>query len=555
MYLKSLFQWIFIIESIVFCVSAFSVVGPLFNSDNNPEFSCAMIYKDSNSNITGLCSGEVVGKRWFLTAGHCIYNKSIPTVFCPHIQKEYPVTKVIIHPHYERHGTPYDQALLQVAQDFPFNPVHLPQSANEVSSLLKKECAIFGYGLDSAGKAGTLLGITAQFNGAFFGKNIVGLGSSAYPRSGDSGAGLLCREQKQGKWIRVGTISQAETGLANAALLSPSLPWIKKIVQNGFSESPIFTMQTEDNSTDSIEYQQLFCQPSPLLQSEYETCVKRLTGGAAYDDSGYLKNNLENLISGQCKKYLRKCIPMEDSLHKNDLKILFKQDPLRENNKIQSIGESYNVFPVRIDEDLCQRTADNLFTDGDSGVDRSTFFIKTKGGLLKFMVYFFGSRCELEFSYAYKSDCQSCGTRWWGQFNPIVSAQCDSIYVNQEGNLICNYEGEKHVVNMNYLRFLNKYSGCFRAYGYYESRFDGMVAEQVLHSCVYNQYDIAEDSRVSLCALNQLFFIRKSSPVFWAYDPGAWGRRHGDFSHHEHCPTEWFYQIKSAESLKRHSRR
>lgn len=235
MSLKKISQQVFIIGSMVFCAPTFSVVGPILNQNNNPKFSCAVfsyvLSNDNDINLTSLCSGEVISKRWFLTAGHCINTKDA-FIICPNIQnKLYPVIESIIHPHYDGGGTPYDQALLQVEQDFPFNPVHLPQSADEVTFLLKKECAIFGYGLNSEGKAGTLLGISTQFNGAFFGQDMVGLGSSTYPRQGDSGAGLLCREKTQNEWIRVGTVSLAEIGLGNAALLSPSLSWISKTIQ------------------------------------------------------------------------------------------------------------------------------------------------------------------------------------------------------------------------------------------------------------------------------------------------------------------------------------
>ena len=230
MCLRTFFQWIFIIGFMGIYTPVFSSVGPLF-MNNNPGFSCALVYLDEDDNIMGLCSGEIVGRNWFLTAGHCKDTTYTSVVFCPHssYREFYPVAQIITHPNYREDGTPYDQALVRVRYGLPYHPVSLPKNASEVNSLLEKECAVFGYGLDSSGELGTLVGISAEFNDAIFVENMVGLDSSAKPRVGGSGAGLLCREKGQNKWIRVGTISQTEIGF-NAALFSSSLNWIVEIV-------------------------------------------------------------------------------------------------------------------------------------------------------------------------------------------------------------------------------------------------------------------------------------------------------------------------------------
>ena len=566
------FQWMFL-GFMGICTPAFSVVGPLLSSDSNPEFSCAVGYMDKDENLMGLCSGEAVSKNWFLTAGHCNDDpKYLPVVYCPHATPTvYPVTKVIIHPYYSEHEQSYDQALLQIEGEFPFDPVSLPKSTEEVNSLLKKECAIFGYGLDSSGNVGTLLGIPAQFNGAFFREHLVGLGSEAYPRPGDSGAGLLCREQKQSKWIRVGTVSQAEIGLATAALLSPSLNWIAEIIAN---ESNPSTPQTKNvlpdsdmkenpcveelksvmdgSSPDSTEAINTFCQsPSPLNtpEDDYNKCVARVTFGAAAasaDGDDWLKNNLEQVIRDQCGKKLhtKKTSSLQNSLNEADITTLFAQDPLRSANKIQGVKEAFTFFSIPIGEDLCDKTADNLFSDTAAGRNRSTFFIETTGGPLKFTVSFSSShrtyRCWLEFSYEHNYKCQSCGTRWWERFNPIVEAHCDRIYVNQDRDLICRLDDKEYIVNINYLRFLNKHSDCFNnphLSSRYHPSFKGLSAELTLHLCVSDQSNRA--SWVNLCSLNQLFFVQQSTPDFWLRDPEIW-KDIEKAARHESCALDWF---------------
>ena len=172
------------------------------------------------------------------------------------------------------------------------------------------------------------------------------------------------------------------------------------------------------------------------------------------------------------------------------------------------------------------------------GSDRSTFFIETTGGPLTFTVDFFSS-CWLEFSYAHNYNCQSCGTSWWGRFNPIVQAECDRIYVNQNKDLICKLDGEEHIVNINYLRFLNKYIGCFNQphNRMYDPFFEDLSAELTLHLCVSDQSNRA--SWVNLCSLNQLFFVQQSTPDFWLRDPEIW-KDIEKADRHESCARDWF---------------
>ena len=112
-------------------------------------------------------------------------------------------------------------------------------------------------------------------------------------------------------------------------------------------------------------------------------------------------DNLKQKIEAQCGKYFRKRVTLQDALSENDLKILIDQNPLRDENKIQSIREAYNLFSNSPGEDLCQKTADNLFSE------YSTFFITTKdNSYLEFMIHFddglYSDDCDLLFAYEYK---------------------------------------------------------------------------------------------------------------------------------------------------------
>ena len=207
---------------------AFAVTGRYLNESENPRFSCVAIFQNDEG-LRNICSGEFIGKKKFLTAGHC-NDEGFDRILigCEHNNSVISVTDVHRHPEYSRSGDPYDQMILTIKPDFPFAPVSLPQNQSEIERLIKKEdCAIFGYGLDNNNSFGKLRGVLAEFNYANFGPSMTSLGGgSNQPRQGDSGAGLLCREDSDSPWIRIGTISQAESGLANAALLSHSLNWI-----------------------------------------------------------------------------------------------------------------------------------------------------------------------------------------------------------------------------------------------------------------------------------------------------------------------------------------
>ena len=526
----------------VFCSPVFAVSGLYLDKSENPLFSCQAVYLNESHIGTGrignMCSGEFIGKNKFLTAGHCNEEKfDYIFISCSKYNEQvgeqvlYSVTDVQLHPEYRGEGNPYDQAILTVERDIPFAPVELPENQSEVEQLLRKEdCVVFGYGMAGDNTFGTLLGISVEFNGADFGPGVVGLGGVSYPRQGDSGAGLLCRKDPDSKWIRVGTVSQAEIGLANAALLSHSLDWIsEQIKTDGAKASSLdlspssrdLTQETQPAKALEDPPRNRKAQAKEAYGETYNECVARLKFAASFSD--YIKNNMERVISLQCplrRHDLDSFISageLNQYLGDKGRDILFGRDPLMsEDNLIQTVREAFNFRKIDLGEDLCDLTADNLIADSDSGVDRSTFIIETKSGEIEFMIEVF-THCRLTVSYPYNFNDRSRGTRPWGTYNPIVSADCDGIYVNTEKNLICERDGKARTVNLNYLRFLNRYKKCFASKGVYSSSHSELAAEHTFYQCVYNWNYY--NNPLSLCSLNQLLFVEGvDSRVFWRID-------------------------------------
>ena len=208
-----------------------------------------------------------------------------------------------------------------------------------------------------------------------------------------------------------------------------------------------------------------------------------------------------------------------------DMDILFGQESLKSaSRQIQNIREAWTVRKIRPGEDLCDLTADNLISDSQSGVDSSAFIVETKSGEeTEFRVEAFSGHCELTVSYPYSYDCQSCGTHLWGRWNPVVSADCDSLYADTAGNLICEEKAAgPQIVNLNYLRFLNRHKECFADLDLYHPRSPEFPAESTFYKCVYEGWEMSQNP-LSLCSLNQLIFERSGAKPaaeldFWTTD-------------------------------------
>ena len=538
-----IFLWIFGGWIAVFCSPVFAVSGLYLDKSENPLFSCVVLYlndshigTDGIDGIGGLCSGEFIGKNKFLTAGHC-NDGGFDHAFinCAEYDEQlgekvlYAVTDIQLHPKYSGAGSPYDLAVLTVERDIPFAPVELPKNEGEIQELLRKEdCVIFGYGMNDDNTFGKQLGVSIEFNGALFGPGLVGIGGFSYPRQGDSGAALLCRTHSDSPWIRIGAVSQAEIGLANAALLSHSLSWISEQIE---TKRP---GEAAQNRADFETFRPFASQNRRGLaeppdsppqnrksaeREEYDRCVSRLQTAAVYDDSGYIKNNMEHVVNMQCGLPPSLSAPVtgfgEGSVEllsqyfdDKDMETLFGWNSLNKTESafIQTVSEAYSFRKISPGENLCELTADNLFADGDSGWDTSTFTVKIESGEeIEFRVEFFAG-CYLTVSYPYNYKCQSCGIRSWGRHNALVRARCDSIYVNADKSLICERHGDLRAVNLNYLRFLNRHKRCFADKGSYHPSYPALSAEWTFYNCIYDNASSQALRPLSLCSLNQLLF-------------------------------------------------
>lgn len=286
-----------------------AVMGTYLPENSSPKSACMVIYTDNQENIIGLCSGDIVGTKKFLTAGHCqLDNPHKTLVVCgSEKQKTYHlVNKILIHPRYNlKNGHQYDHALLQVETPFLSSAVSLASSEAEVTSLINQNsCEVWGYGLDNLHKAGKLKGIKAEFSDIVFGKGLIGIGGKGWPTQGDSGGGLYCKN-KDNQLIRVGTINRAEVGISSIASISGAIDWINEDLKQKLTDdknddlSPSPKKVDMESKSDSNEDPQEDSD-SNVYREPYSQCVTRLQIGASYDDSGWLKENLSEVINNQC---------------------------------------------------------------------------------------------------------------------------------------------------------------------------------------------------------------------------------------------------------------
>ena len=215
----------------LFTFPAFATVGTYLPQDQNPPFSCAILYlnNEQEKRVVGLCTGDVISGDQIATAGHCEQGLSNnPTyVRCPGgILRQ--VSHRETHPRYAGSGSQFDQSVLTVSEQFGIEPVKFPRPDQMDSLLRLNNCTISGYGLNNENRAGRVntVRVNLDANGPSFGPGMIGLAGNSLPRQGDSGGGLICRDAS-GAPYRVATVSQAEAGIANVARVDGVLDWLQ----------------------------------------------------------------------------------------------------------------------------------------------------------------------------------------------------------------------------------------------------------------------------------------------------------------------------------------
>ncbi|XP_055587371.1 collagenase-like [Uranotaenia lowii] len=125
------------------------VNGKIAYTGQYPYF--ASIFHSTSDNVRGLCGGSIIGKRWILTAAHCVDDKaSFELVGHTVLDRGNKFTDgKYIHPEYNPQNLQNDIALLHVSSDIVYTsnvkPITLPK-IGESNSFVGYKPIVMGFG-------------------------------------------------------------------------------------------------------------------------------------------------------------------------------------------------------------------------------------------------------------------------------------------------------------------------------------------------------------------------------------------------------------------------
>jgi len=131
------------------------VGGDFVSSPSNYPFMATMWYLDGEQ--FKFKSGAVyIGKRHFLTAGHCLKNRDIKRMIVrmgstslKKLPTTFRVVKAYVHPNFNSTSLQNDIAILEVDKDVNYDPIRLPcDHLKEMCYNLGHKVKVLGFGKD-----------------------------------------------------------------------------------------------------------------------------------------------------------------------------------------------------------------------------------------------------------------------------------------------------------------------------------------------------------------------------------------------------------------------